>query len=68
MRYFDLYPEYGRGGSGEMFQICELTEAGQDVTHLVDQGIHFSTTREVERYLAKVFGGDPGDYSVDLTE
>jgi hypothetical protein len=60
-RYITVYCDYEtstRAGADGMFQVIDLTEGGEDVTHLVDQGVHWSSLRELERYLAKATGGD----------
>lgn len=46
-------------GAGGTFQIIGLTdEAGKDLTDKVDQGRHFTSIRELESELTKVFGED----------
>jgi len=40
------------------FLVVELTEHDEDVSYLVDQGIHFSSVRELEQHLTRVTGED----------
>jgi hypothetical protein len=59
MREFNVYVDREtstRAGAGGTFQIIELVEARLDVTHLVDQGIHFTEVAEVERHLSSKLG------------
>jgi hypothetical protein len=67
-RFMRVYCDYEtpmRAGAGGTFQVIELQEGelGQDVTHLVDQGIMFHELDELRRYLVEKTGDD-----VDLEE
>lgn len=46
-----------RAGAGGMYQIESLTMDGKDVTHMVDQGMHFSgeDSNDIVKYLAGAF-------------
>jgi hypothetical protein len=60
-RAFNVVCDYetsARAGAAGTFQVIELQEDGQDVTHLVDQGIHFSDIEELQLYLQTATGGD----------
>jgi hypothetical protein len=60
-RCFEVYCDYEsseHAGMGGMFQVIELTENGEDVTDLVDQGIHFLDLNQLRRYLQARLGGD----------
>ena len=67
-RCFEVYCDYEssrHAGAGGMFQVIELTEDGEDVTDLVDQGIHFVDLNHLRRYLHQRLGGD---VEVDVEE
>ena len=66
MRFFDVMCDYEtseHAGAGGMFQVISLNEGDLDVTYLVDQGVHFSTVKQLEGHLAKITGDE-----VDLSE
>jgi type I restriction enzyme, S subunit len=46
------YETSEHAGAGGMFQVLSLTdENDQDITELVDQGVHYSSLRELEKEL-----------------
>jgi type I restriction enzyme S subunit len=68
VRYFQVYCDYEtpeRAGAGGMFQVIELTEDGEDVTDLVDQGILFIDLNHLRRHLQGRLGPE---VEVDVEE
>jgi hypothetical protein len=58
LRAYCDYETAESAGAVGTFQVIELQEDDRDVTELVDQGIHFQSIAELERYLREVTGVD----------
>jgi hypothetical protein len=55
-RYVEVSCDYEtseRAGASGMFQVVEPTQNGEDVTDLVDQGIHFIALNHLRRHLRR---------------
>lgn len=71
LRFFSVYCDYvtsTRAGADSTFQVISLKEGDADMTHLVDQGVHYHNLDELCVDIGKALRVDPEYIEVDEIE